>query len=250
MYLNTNLLFEGLLSLLKPDLILDIGSRDGKEALRFKNLCPESMVVAYEANPHQFRKMLSDPALAGLVTMRNAAVSSSKGKALFYIARADYSREETTDNNLGQSSLIGDGIHAQEKVEVDTTTIDCELAGFTESSNLKCALWIDVEGAEAEVIRGCLAQRDNVQLIHVECATRPRRAGQKSMHELKKMLEATHIIMGHTSTFWRGWGDAVFVHRNLATSHLSAISRIRMEARSAWLHYIAQRLIARLTGKP
>lgn len=249
MYLNTNLLFERILTFLKPDVILDVGSRDGREALRFKSMCPASTVIAYEANPYQFSKMASDSSLAGFVTLRNAAVTSAKGKANFFIANADYDREENLDNNLGQSSLLGDAMNAKKMVSVETTSVDDELDSLPKANTATCALWIDVEGAEADVIGGCLKHRRKIQLIHVECATRPKRSGQKSMHDLERLLRETHVNLGHTSTLWRGWGDAVFVSRHIISLHSVKIKKMRDEARSAWLRYIASRLLTRLSGK-
>lgn len=248
-YLDTHSLFECILTLLKPNVILDIGSRDGKESLRFKRLHPESCVVAYEANPHQFRKMMLDFELTRSVEIRNEAVTSAIGDATFFIVRADYDKEEVLNNNLGQSSLLADGLHIQEAVKVCTTTVDFELARLLNHADEKCALWIDVEGAEAKVFEGCVDQRNNVQLIHVECASRPRRSGQKSMYELQKMLHETHVMIGHTSTLWRGWGDAVFVHRDIAIRHRLAILDFKKKAHWLWIRHIARRLLVRLNLK-
>jgi FkbM family methyltransferase len=247
MYLNTNLLFEGILTLLKPDLILDIGSRDGREALRFKTLCPESTVIAYEANPHQFRKMASDPNVAGLVTLRNAAVTSSTGKATFFIAKADYNGKEDAANNLGQSSLLSEGIDAQEAVEVQTTTVADELDQLNAGEDPNCALWIDVEGAEAEVFKGLEKCRAKIAVIHVECATRPRWKEQKSMGALGDILGDSFVNLGHNSTFWRGWGDAVFIRKELMHANCREISMLCRTAKHVWLDYIVRRLFFRIS---
>jgi FkbM family methyltransferase len=249
MYLNTHHLFEGVLKILKPDIILDVGSRDGQEALRFKNLCPSSTVVAYEANPHQFRKMAVNPLLARGIVLRNVAVASANGTTSFYVARADYEKAEDRNNNLGQSSLLPNGIDTQEKVAIETVTLDEELKRLAKQNDVTTALWIDVEGAEAEVFQGLASLRNTVKLIHVECATRPKRAGQKSMYHLQEMLQSTHVNIGHTSTFWRGWGDAVFIHRGFLAAHEKAVATVRNEARSIWLNYIVRRFFERIAGR-
>lgn len=249
MYLNTHILFEDILQLLRPDLLFDIGSRDGKEALRFKSLSPSSIVVAYEANPYQTAKMECDEALLSAVTLRKAAVASYRGQATFFIARANYASEETIVNNLGQSSLLAGGVESQETIQVETTTLDQELLAHAPKHDFSCALWIDVEGAEADVFKGLQTCKNSVKLIHVECATRPRRSGQSTMRELSRILGQNHVNLGHTSTFWRGWGDAVFVHASLLASHGPAISRARSRARNAWVSYVSRRLLIRLSGR-
>lgn len=224
---------------------MDIGSRDGREALYFKQLCPSSTVVAFEANPYQFAKIKASELMSEAVIVKNAAVSARVGKAVFFIAKAEYSQAETANNNLGLSSLWRDEATTQEKIEVETTTVCSEL-GDLASDNCVCALWIDVEGAEAEVLKGLGARKKEVALIHVECATRPRWKEQESLGALSNILGASFINLGHNSTFWRGWGDAVFVNTEHFRTSWREVSQLQKEAERLWLKYIGKRCLMKL----
>jgi hypothetical protein len=145
--------------------------------------------------------------------------------------------------------LLSDGIDAQEAVEVETTTVADELERMSAKKNATCALWIDVEGAEAEVFRGLERCRAAIVVIHVECATRPRWREQKSMIALGEILEKSFVNLGHNSTFWRGWGDAVFISKAIMQAHRAEVANLRRISRQAWLYYILKRILHRLSLK-
>ena len=47
---RTKYLFNSLLFIFKPDLVFDIGSLDGRDAIRIRSLLPNSQLVSFEAN--------------------------------------------------------------------------------------------------------------------------------------------------------------------------------------------------------
>jgi precorrin-6B methylase 2 len=53
--LQTKYAFHALLWLLDPDVILDVGSMDGSDSKKFKRLTQNAEVVAFEANPDNYR---------------------------------------------------------------------------------------------------------------------------------------------------------------------------------------------------
>ncbi len=52
---DTKSLFVSLMKKWRCDLGLDIGSRDGKQALLFKDVLPGARVAAFEANPRNYQ---------------------------------------------------------------------------------------------------------------------------------------------------------------------------------------------------
>lgn len=57
---NTDILFRGILKLLKPELIFDIEAMDASLALSVRKILPNSHIVAFEANPLNYDVIVAD----------------------------------------------------------------------------------------------------------------------------------------------------------------------------------------------
>ena len=78
-------LFYFLLKRYSPDIVCDIGSRDGRESLKFRSILPDSKVIAFEANPENYAKMVDDHSLVEhAIDVVNQAVSDKHGVIDFY----------------------------------------------------------------------------------------------------------------------------------------------------------------------
>jgi len=164
---NTSRLFRGLLGTLRVDMVCDVGSMDGTDALAFAAAAPGSRVFAFEPNPHNLRRMQANPAFRDHgVQLVPFAASDRNGTADFFVVSADYSG---ADVRRGMSSLhrrTGEW-RAEEVISVGTTRLDTflERNGGDES---RVALWIDTEGKSFEVIDGLQGAAPHVRLLHVE----------------------------------------------------------------------------------
>jgi len=224
--LDTKSLFISLLKKIGCDLVLDIGSRDGKQALLFRDTLPGARVVAFEANPQNYRKMAGDPALAaGQIGLSPCAVSHEDGRATFHIAAANYQAEETAENNLGISSLlVHPGVKTLQDIEVETVRLDSFLCRPEYRECRAVALWIDVESAEYWVLEGMRGVAERVQLIHVETARTQMRLGQKTCDEVARLLAASGFVeIGNNLETDSAWGDVVFVRQTFLEQRGSAV---------------------------
>jgi FkbM family methyltransferase len=210
-------LFVSLLKSLRCDLVLDIGSRDGKQSLLFKDVLSTAKVVAFEANPLNFQKMSLDPALQARIEALPWAVSDTDGKASFHIADADYNAAETIENNLGISSLlVHPGVKSSRSVEVETVRLDTLLRRPEFTVYQTIALWIDAESAEYFILEGMRNVADRVQLIQVETAKTPMRIGQRTYSEVSQLLASFGFTeIGSNITPQDNWGDVVFIKKAL-----------------------------------
>jgi FkbM family methyltransferase len=150
---------EWLCRVLKPtSTLVDVGANIGVFALMAaQRLCPQGRVIAIEASPGIYACLERNCAVSGLnnvVTLHSAA-AALPGVATFYDAPAE---------SFGMGSLAarfkGGG------VEVPMVTLDAVVAeyGATEIAAIK----IDVEGFEADVLRGAnriLSQKDPPQVL-------------------------------------------------------------------------------------
>lgn len=214
--LETKSLFISLLKKLRCDLVLDIGSRDGKQSILFRDTLPQARIVAFEANPFNYRKMAADPVLTSKkVTLSPCAVSNVNGQATFHIADANYQSEDTEHNNLGISSLlVHPGVKSSKSVDVTTVRLDTLLNQPEYAGCRTVALWIDVESAEYWVLEGLGKADDRVQFLHVETAKVPMRVGQKTYEELSQLLNDFGFVeIGNNLESDAVWGDVIFIRR-------------------------------------
>ena len=172
MILNTKRLFTQLLSKLKTNIICDVGSMDGSDALAFRSAFPTSAIYAFEPNPENFAAMRADPRLqTSDIDIVPWAVSNQDAEAAFYLVRADYSH---INDERGMSSLYErSGAHAPHQViETRTTHLDSFLNARKPGFPSRIALWVDTEGMAFEVVEGSTGVVDRVQLLHLEVETR------------------------------------------------------------------------------
>ena len=215
MITNTKALFAAVVKRAGADCICDIGSRDGVQALLFRDLCPAARVFAFEANHINYRAMSQDRRLKDAkIELFPYAVSHSRGTASFFVADVDYS---SRDANIGLSSLlVKHDLKVRETNDVETRRIDEFILEHC-PSNRAVALWIDVEGAEYAVLQGMAGIRDRVVAVHVEVAERPIREGQKALCDVEELMnQYGFLLCGSNIRRDIGWGDVVFVRRSLA----------------------------------
>jgi FkbM family methyltransferase len=265
MVTNTHVLFSALLQGAGADCICDIGSRDGEDALRLRNVFPNARILAFEANPHNHALMAADPRFAAArIELFSCAVSNSDGEASFNITPVT---ECDPHGVSGTSSLLGgSALGVQEVVRVETRRLDGIIAEHCPGCR-QIGLWVDTEGAEYMVFEGMSGIREHVAAIHVETAIKPFMEGQRPMAEVTALLDSMgfeFVGAGFTETY--GWGDAVYVNRAVRTklgdayeaarrkARLSAKLRVDLLAgflkrRLPWLHRIAYRFYHRIGTK-
>ena len=257
---DTKSLFVSLIRKFGCDLVFDIGSRDGKQAILFKDILPRARVVAFEANPLNYQKMARNSLLKGRITTLPWAVGDTDGKATFHIADADYEAKETAENNLGISSLlVHPGVKSSQSVEVQTVRLDTVLREPEYRQHQVIALWIDAESAEYFILDGMRAIADRVKIIHVETAKTPMRIGQRTYDEVAHLLASLGFTeVGSSIGEQDTWGDVVFVQKGLVAqvrpAQLKALvnKKIRINAcaaflkdRCPWLYRALRRLFVK-----
>ena len=107
MLMNTKSLFLSLIRAYRCNLVIDVGSRDGIQALAFSDMLPEAEVVAFEANPFNFAAMTKCAAFREQrIAVLPLAITNTDGATVFHITDADYEASDTADNNRGTSSTL------------------------------------------------------------------------------------------------------------------------------------------------
>jgi FkbM family methyltransferase len=167
----------------------DIGGHIGFHALAFASLVgPTGKVLSFEPNPTNLARMEQNfsrnPALASRVSVRPLALSDRSGVAEFRFSNdvesgiSSGSHLTTADAPSGEETYQSFGL-----TEVKTATID-ELVASGEAPPPD-VMKIDVEGAEAAVLRG---GKDVIQ--------RQRPVLLVEVHHILQMLEVCQLLIG------------------------------------------------------
>ncbi len=191
--IRTKYAFHSLLWLLDPDLILDVGSMDGSDSKKFKQLIPNAEVVAFEGNPDNYRAMCADVDLQKSgVRVVHRLVSNQEGNRSFFVQK---SINTIAAVNKGTSSAMRREQQGMvtEKVHLDAVRLDSFLAQEYPAKK-RIAMWIDVEGHAYQVLEGLLKAQDSSYLIHVEVETVEIWPGQKVESDIIALAKGMGFI--------------------------------------------------------
>lgn len=196
--------FIDLVSQLKVPLILEIGAHEGGFSKEIKRMRPEARVIAFEAHP--------------LVHARRAPALEEAGIEYLPLCVADQEGEVTLNVPEKHGS---EGLHMGSLLRHKRAPGWCEYAvqavtldGFLgDAAALSNAMWIDVEGALAQVFGGAKHTLANCQAIHVELEHKPRWHGQMidedvilylANYDLKPVLRDIQKNLFYNAIFMRG----------------------------------------------
>ena len=220
----TRRFFSLILKELKADCVCDIGSRDGEDAMHFRHLLPDATVLAFEPNPSNYSAMAANDALKANLAIFPYALNSQHGISPFYVTdeNADLDiireRENIPDDESARRMLRGtssmlkrEGVRVKEVIHVETVRLD-EFILDRYPSATRLGLWIDVEGAEYDVLQGMTRIQDRVMVVHVETARHPMRPGQKTTEELVRFMTTMgFVVAGSNIGRNDAWGDIVML---------------------------------------
>jgi FkbM family methyltransferase len=192
--LKTKYAFHLLVSFLRPQVILDIGSMDGADSKRFARLVPGAQTVAFEGNPDNYRAMCADVELAAMsIRLENALVSDVPGSTSFFVQKPE---ADMTGFNRGTSSTRQRSLEgaSTEEVVLDAVRIDEFVTG--EYPNVsRAAAWVDVEGHSYGVLKSMDGVAGKIKLIHAEVETEEIWPQQKLEKEVLMLAESMGFVL-------------------------------------------------------
>ncbi len=153
---------------------VEAGAKDGSASLRAVRRGGIQCVVAFEPNPYTFRRFASEFEGSGVTYEQLALVDGDPRQVTFYVKRTS----EGSPWADGQGSLLIPTDHPPgcEEVTVEGVTLDSYLGA---PDGVSTALWVDVEGASAGVLRGAAALLQDTSVMIVEVEERPAWEGQQ-----------------------------------------------------------------------
>ncbi len=192
--LHTTILFRLLLRAMAPDLVLDVGSMDGSHSRMFRRELPSARVVAFEANPINYQRMLEDPELAAAgVEVLHRAATDRTGSISFYVQPPGANENEAW--RQGTSSILqrADEEDRGQQVAVEAVRLDEHVSATASAEAI--VLWVDVEGGAFEVLAGAEGVVSQTALIHVEVETEEVWKGQRLKVDVVELLNRYGFII-------------------------------------------------------
>ena len=175
-------------------IICDIGSRDASEGIALLTALHGRTLHVFEPNPIAADRCRSNLARftdgnnPGTVEFNELALADSGGTRKFYPVNPVLSE----NHDIGFSSMFRinpaytkrRGSIVQDEITVDVSTLDDYFA----NKKLPDLLWIDVEGAELQVLQGAARVLQNVKLVHVEVSFRPMQVSKPLFWDISNHL--------------------------------------------------------------
>ena len=174
---NSELLFQNLCKLYKADLICDVGSFDGAQALHFCG--SNARVVALEANPFNAGLLATNMRVANAgIDVFHLAAWNSDEEISFNVLNVPHAASGYRRNKMSSIRSRSGGKFDSQNVTVQATRLDSFVASLDTETPGSIALWIDVEGVGFEVVEGIREIYENVCVIHIEVESREFWQGQ------------------------------------------------------------------------
>lgn len=163
--------FHGLLSRVRPQIFIEAGAFDAAASRRAAAQLPGTMVYAFEANPSNYAiwTRAVDFESEGVAYLP-LALSDRPGSVTFRLRSSDAPDAFEDNSILPHVDADGSG----PSVQVEATTLDSFFGGHEG----RVAMWVDVEGANEQVLGGGLEVLSRCDVLKIEVEDVPLWRGQ------------------------------------------------------------------------
>lgn len=192
----------------KVKTVLEIGSRDGCQALELSRWFPQATIYSFEPNPSAFGWVSKNASMCNRIEVIPFAVSEIAGEVSFY---------QVINGNIGASSLYKVNHPRsfewkQKEIKVQSVRLDEWL--IDKGIDQVDIIWADVQGAEGPVFRSLGKYLDTIKAIATEVAIQPLYDGSTLKHELDKILSGYCCIDSEIESTGTE-SDAVYIRKDL-----------------------------------
>jgi FkbM family methyltransferase len=183
----------------RPFLLLEIGANDGGHTSRFLHEFGEAVTIhAFEPEPRALLRFGSR-GFDERVQLHEVALGAHDGVARFFQSGGAVS-EARPDGWFDSGSLrqpkrhleVHPWVTFESSLEVRVSTLDSWAAEF----NVERAdfIWMDVQGAEADVIRGGRRLLSNTRFLYTEYSNDELYEGQATLGQLVDLLDGWRLV--------------------------------------------------------
>lgn len=186
--------------------ILDIGSLNGIESVKFTEKLNNVSVYTFEPNEESYKNVLISTENIDNILVSKLAVSDFNGKSDFFI----------TYENMGGSSLLEPMLlnktgYQNEKTEVDVV----KLSDWCPENNINSVdlMWMDTQGSELNIFKGMGDLLYTVKGIYVESSNIPYYHGAANKNDVIRYLSQYGLQLVCESYHDAYEGDFTFIRK-------------------------------------
>jgi FkbM family methyltransferase len=196
----------GMLISTASPVILDIGANDGGTSASFLRLFPGGKVYAFEPDPRALSRFKSRIAV-GQIDSKNCvlfegAVSCASGFLPFYQSQGTNPNLQWYETGWDLSGSLKRPLNSalpdvpsitfESTIQVPVTSLD-EWAVDKHIRRIDL-MWIDVQGAELDVLKGATKLLSQTEFIFLECGEQMAYEGQATLQQLVEQLSRHTLI--------------------------------------------------------
>lgn len=177
---------------LRPRTVLDVGANVGQFAVAAAKLFPNVQVHSFEPLPDCVAELRKHAASLGNLTIYPVALGEQEGEVTMHV---NAQSRASSVLPLAQAHLTAfPEAREQKEIKVRVTTLDHILA----STNLPrpILLKIDVQGYEAQTLRGASATLKQVDYAVLESSFKPMYDGELLFMDIVRLMEAQGMRFG------------------------------------------------------
>lgn len=185
--------------------LVEVGAYDGRMSHLFTLGDTRRRAIAVDANPTNVNRMVAS-GLGDQVTILHVAANNKEGETSFFVPKL---------SNRGPSDLHGSTKRREvaigfEKISVPSTTLDKIVSAKIPGEDF--ALWIDVEGAELDVLEGGRREiSQHCRIIYLELESGHYWHDGNSLSSTVNLLETMGFVFLARDWEFRHQFNAIFV---------------------------------------
>ena len=180
--------------------ILEIGCNDGSNTLWFLEIFDSPKIFCFEPDPRAASRFKQNIGDREEVRLYKLAISDKNGEETFYMSAGQESEEMPEGWDLSGSIrkpknhlIVHPWCRFEKNIVVQTKTLDtwCNENGIEKID----FIWMDVQGAEIDVVRGGKNALRNTRYLYTEYSNKELYEGQASLKELLTELIEFEVVI-------------------------------------------------------
>lgn len=171
----------------KP-VIVETGAFNGDDIYRFLQRWPTSRIVALEPIPALYEKLKTRfCGLSNVVSLQSTLVGSRERYVKIWTNKSGTDHSAASILQPESVKDVYPGLNFEKSIELDALSLDA----LIESQQIETIdlLWLDLQGAELDVLRGSIKSLSIVNLIHLVVNRRALYKSAATFPELDEFLE-------------------------------------------------------------
>lgn len=212
--------YVAMVKTLAPELSVEIGAHEAGFSRRVAAAVPGTRAIAFEANPHVYKRYLPKLRKEAL-EYRNLAICAAAGPVSLWMPRAWQTAAFPPANAISSVRQRTNADFAYDLVTVDGLPLDDALAGLTYET---AVAWVDVEGAQREILEGAPTFLSRAMAVYIELETVEVWQGQDTAAAVTKTLNRYGFQAVMRDNIARVQFNEVFVRTSPAILHQAALA--------------------------